>query len=30
VLEPSSMIRVRVRADRFNNVQGDLTVEVGA
>jgi hypothetical protein len=29
-LAPSSMIRVRVRADRLAAGSGDLTVEVGA
>ena len=30
VLAPSSMIRLRMRADRFNAVDGDLTVEVAS
>jgi hypothetical protein len=29
LLEPSAMIRIRVRADRLKNPNGDLTVEVG-
>ena len=30
VLAPSSMIRFRVRAERFQKMEGELTVEVGA
>ena len=29
LLEPSAMIRVRLRADRLEKLDGDLTVEVG-